>query len=128
MVVLTTYLLECLRRLPCLRRLLKLVSFSQLKSVKLYKDGDQKSDSESQRSQYDSQKGSGQSQTSFSLNVNPRAESKREMAVKVLKGIKVHQAKSMPGRQIRLPVTPKIMRKLRLVWEANANEWNNIMF
>ena len=45
----------------------------------------------------------------------------------VLKGIKVHQAKAMPGRQTRLLITPEIMKKLRLVWEEKANCWNNIM-
>ena len=45
----------------------------------------------------------------------------------VLKGIKVHQAKSTRGRRIRLPITPKIMKKLRLVWEEKANCWNNIV-
>lgn len=37
--------------------------------------------SESLRSQYGSQKGSSQSQTSVSLTINPRAESKRQMGV-----------------------------------------------
>ena len=44
-----------------------------------------------------------------------------------LKGIKVHQAKSTRGRRTRLPITPGIMKKLRLVWEEKANCWNNIM-
>ena len=66
------------------RHRVKLVGFSQSKSVTLFNNGYQKCDSGSQRSQYGSQKSSSLSQTSPSPSVNPRAESKREMAVEPL--------------------------------------------
>ena len=66
------------------RHRVKLVGFSQSKSVTLFNNGYQKCDSGSQRSQYGSQKSSSLSRTSPSLSVNPRAESKREVAVEPL--------------------------------------------
>ena len=66
------------------RHQVKLVGFSQSKSVKLFNNGYQKCYSGSQRSQCGSQKSSSLSQPSPSLSVNPRAESKREVAVEPL--------------------------------------------
>ena len=57
--------------------------------------------------------------TIFETQLSPRVE-------RVLKGIKLTQAKSKPPRS-RLPITSSIMRKIRAVLAKSPHDYNNIM-
>ena len=45
----------------------------------------------------------------------------------VIRGVKREHAKHLPGKRVRLPITPEILLKLRGVWEARSKNHNAIM-
>ena len=45
----------------------------------------------------------------------------------VMRGIKRHQAQGDPSSRDRMPITPLILRQLRIVWERENSDHNNIM-
>ena len=45
----------------------------------------------------------------------------------VTRGVKRKYAQKPPGKMERLPITPEIFLKMRLVWEQKSHDFNKIM-
>ena len=65
------------------------------------------------------------SKTSMNLQ-DPRIREMPKLE-QVIRGVKREHAKQSPGKQVRLPITPEILLKLRGVWEARSKNHNAIM-